>query len=208
MTEGTSRIEAFSDGVFAIAITLLILEIRLPHEMGHPHEAAHGSLLHVLLELWPSFFALALSFFVILVHWISHHEIIRLVRATNHPLQLANGFVLLYITFIPFPTAVLASHLVGTEMSTAVTFYCATFVLGNVAFNVLFETIARGGLYRPEVDAERIREIRHGLRMIGVFYIFAVLVAQVAPWVALAMNIAVRAYALHIRYQRYQAAGR
>jgi uncharacterized membrane protein len=142
------------------------------------------------------------------VHWISHHEIIRLVRATNHPLQLANGFVLLYITFIPFPTAVLASHLVGTEMSTAVTFYCATFVLGNVAFNVLFETIARGGLYRPEVDAERIREIRHGLRMIGVFYLFAVLVAQVAPWVALAMNIAVRAYALHIRYQRYQAAGR
>ena len=201
MTEGTARIEAFSDGVFAIAITLLVLEIRLPHEMGHPHEAAHGSLLDVLGGLWPSFFAFALSFFVILVFWISHHEILRLVRATNHPLMLANGLVLLYVTFIPFPTAVLASHLVGSEIVTAVTYYCATFVLGNVAFNMLFETIARWRLFHPEVDAERIRGIRHGLRMIGLFYLLTVLVALVAPWVALAMNIAVRAYALHIRYQ-------
>jgi uncharacterized membrane protein len=205
MTEGTGRIEAFSDGVFAIAITLLILEIRLPHEMGHPHEAAHGSLLHVLLELWPSFFAFALSFFVILVSWMTHHEIIRLVRATNHPLQLANGLVLLYVTFIPFPTAVLASHLVGTETATAVTFYCATFVFGSFSFNVLFETIARGGLFRPEVDAERIQGIRRSFRMIGLFYLLAVLVAPVAPWVALAMNIAVRAYLLHIRYQSAKA---
>ena len=201
MTEGTSRIEAFSDGVFAIAITLLILEIRLPHEMGHPHEAAYGSLGEVLRGLWPSFFAFALSFFVILVSWMTHHELIRLVRATSHPLQLANGLVLLYVTFLPFPTAVLASHLVGTEISTAVTLYCATFVFGNVTFNVLFETIARGRLFRPEVDAERIRAIRRSFRTTGLFYLAAALIAPFAPWVALAANIAVRAYLLHIRYQ-------
>ena len=201
LTEGTGRIEAFSDGVFAIAITLLVLEIRLPHEIGHQHEAAYGSLLHVLGALWPSFFAFALSFFVILVSWMTHHELLRLVRATNHPLMLANGLVLLYVTFIPFPTAVLASHLAGTEISTAVTFYCATFVFGSFSFNVLLETMARGGLLRPEVDAERIRVIRHSFRMIGLFYVAAVLIAPFVPWVALAMNIAVRAYLLHIRYQ-------
>ena len=201
MTEGTGRIEAFSDGVFAIAITLLVLEIRLPHEIGHQHEAAYGSLLHVLGALWPSFFAFALTFFVILVSWMTHHEVMRLVRATNHPLMLANGLVLLYVTFIPFPTAVLASHLVGTETSAAVTFYCATFVLGNIAFNVLFETIAHYRLFRPEVDAERIQEIRRSHRRIGLMYLAAVLVAPFAPWVALAMNVAVRAYLLHIRYQ-------
>jgi uncharacterized membrane protein len=98
MTEGTSRIEAFSDGVFAIAITLLVLEIRLQHA------GAEGSLLAGLLALWPYYFAFALSFFVILVTWIAHHDVIRLVGVTSHPVQLANGFVLFYVTVIPFPT--------------------------------------------------------------------------------------------------------
>jgi uncharacterized membrane protein len=187
--------------VFAIAITLLVLEIRLPHETGH------GDLLAGLLALWPYYFAFALSFFVILVSWITHHELMRLVRATDHRVQLANGCVLAYITFIPFSTWVLASHLGGPETSTAVTFYCATFVFGNVSFNLLFETIARGGLFRPEVDAERVRGIRRSYRRTGLFYVFAALVALVAPWVALAMNVAVRAYLLHIRYQA-QAASR
>ena len=66
---------------------------------------------------------------------------------------------------------------------------------------MLLETIARGGLLRPEVDAERIRVIRHSFRMIGLFYVAAALIAPFAPWVALAANIAVRAYLLHIRYQ-------
>jgi uncharacterized membrane protein len=201
LTEGTGRVEAFSDGVFAIAITLLVLEIRLPHEIGHAHEAAYGTLLTVLRGLWPSFFAFELSFFVILVSWMTHHELLRLVRGANHPLELANGLVLLYITFIPFPTAVLASHLGGPETATAVTFYCATFVFGNFTFNVLLETIARTGCFRPEVDPARIRGIRRSFRTTGLLYVAAVLVAPFAPWLALAINIAVRAYLLHIRYQ-------
>ena len=196
MTEGISRTEAFSDGVFAIAITLLILEIR------PPHAGADASLLTGLLALWPYYFAFALSFFVILVSWMTHHELMRLVRATNHPVQLANGCVLAYVIFIPFPTAVLATHLGGTEISTAVTFYCATFVFGNVAFNLLFETIARGQLFRPEVDADAVRRIRRAYRMTGLFYVTAALIALVAPWVALALNVAVRLHLLRIRYQQ------
>ena len=141
MAVGTSRIEAFSDGVFAIAITLLILEIRLSHA------GVEGGLWTSLVALWPSYLAFALSFFVILVTRIAHHDLMRLVPATTRQIQLANGFVLLYVTFIPFPTAVLAANLGGSEASTAVAFYCGTFVVGSGAFNLLVATIARGQLF-------------------------------------------------------------
>ena len=191
MTEGTNRIEAFSDGVFAIAITLLILEIRLPHAEGE------GSLGSVLVALWPSYLAFALSFFVILVTWIAHHNLLRLVHVTTLPVQLANGAALAYVTFIPFPTAVLADHLGGPEMSTAVAFYCATFVFGSGMFNLLAETIARC----PGVDVQAIGRIRRGFRITFAIYVAATLLALVAPWVALALNVAVRVHLLRIRYQ-------
>ena len=127
MAEGTNRIEAFSDGVFAIAITLLVLEIRLQHV------GVEGSLRASLVALWPYYLAFALSFFVILVSWIVHHDLMRLVHATSRPVQLVNGCVLAYVTFIPFPTSVLAANLRGPEIGTAVAFYCGTFVLGSGA---------------------------------------------------------------------------
>jgi uncharacterized membrane protein len=194
LTEGTNRIEAFSDGVFAIAITLLILEIRLPHA------GVEGSLGSALVALWPSYFAFALSFFVILVTWIAHHDLLRLVHVTTRPVQLANGAALAYVTFIPFPTAVLAANLGGPEMSTAVAFYCATFVFGSGMFNLLTETIARC----PRVDMPAIRRIRRGFRITFAIYVAATLLALVAPWVALALNVAVRVHLLRIRYQPAQ----
>jgi len=195
LTEGTQRLEAFSDGVFAIAITLLVLEIRLQHA------GAHGSLWAGLVALWPYYLAFALSFFVILVTWIAHHDLMRLVRATSRPVQLANGCVLAYVTFIPFPTSVLAANLGGSEISTAVAFYCGTFVLGSVAFNLLVATIERGRLLRPEVDAQTIGRVRRGYQITFVIYLAATFLALVAPWWALAINIAVRLHLLRMRYQ-------
>jgi len=203
LTEGTSRIEAYSDGVFAIASTLLILEIRLPDA------GAEGPLWANLVALWPSYLAFGLSFFIILVTWIVHHDLMRLIRVTTHPVLLANGCALIYVTFIPFPTAVLASHLGGPEANTAVAFYCGTFVLGSGAFNLLVATIARAQLRRPEVDAQAIGRIRRGFRITFLIYLFATAVALVAPYVALAINVAVRVHLLRIRYQptRSEAAG-
>jgi TMEM175 potassium channel family protein len=195
LTEGTQRLEAFSDGVFAIAITLLVLEIRLQHA------GAHGSLWAGLVALWPYYLAFALSFFVILVTWIAHHDLMRLVRATSRPVQLANGCVLAYVTFIPFPTSVLAANLGGSETSTAVAFYCGTFVLGSVAFNLLVATIERGRLLRPEVDARTIGRVRRGYQITFVIYLAATFLALVAPWLALAINIAVRLHLLRMRYE-------
>ena len=186
MTQGTSRIEAFSDGVFAIAVTLLILEVRLQHV------GVEGDLATALVALWPNYLAFALSFFVIVVTWIAHHDLMRLVRVTTRPLQLANGFALLYITFIPFPTAVLATHLGGEEFRTAAVFYCGTFVLGSTAFNLLVATIVRGQLLLPGVDAQTIRRISWAYRITFTVYVVATLLAFVAPWLALALNVAVR----------------
>ncbi len=197
MTENKSlnRIEAFSDGVFAIAITLLILEIKFPHE------GTESSLWTRLLALWPSFLAFAFSFFVILVSWITHHGLIRLVREASQKLQLANGFVLLYVTFVPFATGVLADNLTSSEVNTAVVFYCGTFVVGNVAFNILLETIIRSQLLREEIDTQTIARVRRSYRTVFLIYTIAALVAFVMPFLALALNVAVRVFILNIRYK-------
>ena len=136
MTENKSlsRLEAFSDGAFAIAITLLILEVNLPH-------TGPGSLWTRLLALWPSFFAFALSFFVILVTWITHHDLMGLVGESTRELQLANGLALLYVAFIPFVTGVLADNLTTSEVSTAVGLYCGTFVVGSAALTFWSERL-------------------------------------------------------------------
>ena len=194
MTEGTGRIEAFSDGVFAIAITLLILEVRLQHV------GAVGSLGTALVALWPYYLAFALSFFVILVTWIAHHDLMQMVRATNRQLQLANGFALFYVTFIPFPTAVLAAHLGGAEFKTAAAFYCGTFVIGSAAFNLLVTTISRSRLLRPNVSEAALRRVGRGYQITFSIYMAATLLALVAPWLALAVNVAVRLFLLSIRY--------
>jgi uncharacterized membrane protein len=90
----TDRIEAFSDGVFAIAITLLILDIKVPHQSS-------SSLLVMLLNLWPAYFAYILSFVMIGIYWAQHHYIFKLFQKTNHLLNLLNLFFLLCIAFVP-----------------------------------------------------------------------------------------------------------
>src|SRR5438093_6372658 len=157
MPESTTRVEAFSDGVFAIAITLLILEIRLP-EPGTP--GAVGSLWAHLAALWPSYLAFTISFFVILIMWVNHHELMRLVRSVDYPFLFANGFVLLLVTFVPFPTAVLAEYLATPEAAPAVTFYCGTFVLISLTWGWLFLTIVRRRLLHADVHSATVARIR------------------------------------------------
>ena len=194
MTEGTERINALSDGDFANAVTHLILEVNDPHIEGGQ------SLWSALGALWPSYVAFGLSFFVILVTWIAHHDLMRLVRGTNIPLQIANGAALAYVTFIPFPTAVLAENLGGPNLSAAVALYCGTFVFGSTAFNVLAAVIARGHLVRADVDPTAIERIRAGYRITLAIYIAATLIAFVQPYVALLINVAVRLHLLHVHH--------
>ncbi|HEV2750623.1 MAG TPA: TMEM175 family protein [Gemmatimonadales bacterium] len=182
MAEGTARVEAFSDGVFAIAITLLILEIRVPPAGGE------RGLWAGLVALWPSYVAFVLSFFVILIMWVNHHELIRLVRAVGYPFMFANGLLLLTVTFVPFPTAVLAEHLATADAPAAAAFYCGTFIINALAWGLVFLAIVRGRLYRSDVDAATIERIRRAYVAGPIVYIVATLVALKQPVLGLALN--------------------
>ena len=150
MTRETARVEAFSDGVFAIAITLLILEIRVPHL---PLEAGNAELGAALRALWPSFLTFAGTFGAILTMWINHHGFFDLLKRVDRRFLYANGLLLLLITFVPFPTALLAAYLDRPGANVASAFYCATYVAINVAYNLLWFTAARDRrLIRPSVD--------------------------------------------------------
>jgi uncharacterized membrane protein len=112
----TDRVESFSDGVFAVAITLLVLDIKVPHESS-------GTLITKLLNLWPGYFAYILSFVMIGIYWAQHHYIFKLFQKTDHLLNLLNLLFLLCITFLPFPTQVLNQYLLDKDnQTTAATF--------------------------------------------------------------------------------------
>jgi uncharacterized membrane protein len=131
-TKETTRLEAFSDGVFAIAITLLVLEIRLPQG---------GHLARALYNLWPSYLSFAISFVTILIMWTNHHANLAHVVKADARLMFTNGFLLLFVTFLPFPTAVLAEHLTGDEARVAAAFYAGTFVCINLAWFAFWRAI-------------------------------------------------------------------
>jgi uncharacterized membrane protein len=170
----TARVEAFSDGVFAIAITLLVLEFKVPHLAP---DARDGDLFRSLLTLWPSLVAFLASFAAILITWINHHGLFRLIRKIDTPFLYANGFLLLMVTFVPFPTAVLAQNLgQGCERAAAV-FYVGTFVVTGLAFNVFWWTAVRRGVLKSSVGAEHIQKIRKAYRFGLTIYIASTVVA-------------------------------
>jgi uncharacterized membrane protein len=137
----TGRIEAFSDGVFAIAITLLVLEIKVP---THSTVEASG-LASALLSLYPSYLAFLTSFATILVMWVNHHRIFSLVRRSDHAFLYWNGLLLLFVTFVPFPTAVLAEYLLHSEAKVAAGVYAGTFLAIAIAFAGLWRHASQSG---------------------------------------------------------------
>jgi TMEM175 potassium channel family protein len=129
-----SRLEAFSDGVLAIAITLLVIEIR-------PPELHQGDrLAQALWAQWPSYLAYLVSFLTIGVIWLNHHRVFEQVARVDGPLLLLNLNLLLWTGLIPFPTAVVAEHLRdgGEAARTASALYCGVLLLMGLAFGALF----------------------------------------------------------------------
>jgi uncharacterized membrane protein len=182
-----ARIEAFSDGVFAIAITLLILEIKVP-----PLESIHsvGDLWKGLIDLWPSYFAFFLSFGIILVSWVNHHNLFNVVEKSSRHFLYANGFLLLTITFMPFPTALLAQY-IGTEyVKPAVALYCFGGVVNSIGWNLLLYTVHKPKLLlhrnvSPDVLANTNRSVRFGF----LVYTGSTILAFWFPIAALIINL-------------------
>ncbi|MBV9455352.1 MAG: DUF1211 domain-containing protein [Rubrobacter sp.] len=129
--------------MFAIAITLLMLEIRVPYVEDAPEGT---SLLAALLGPWPSHLGYALSLLVIGTMWANHHNRFKLMVRSDHNLVLLNTLLLLCTAFIPFPTALLAGHIQGTEeqKTTAVASYSGTLAVTAVVFTLLWIYAANG----------------------------------------------------------------
>jgi uncharacterized membrane protein len=150
-----ARLEAFSDGVFAIAITLLILNVEVPK---HP---AAGALAHDLLRLWPAYVSYAVSFATIGIIWVNHHAMFRHFRTVDRPMLFLNVLFLLCVAFIPFPTRLVAEFLrSGANARAAAVAYGITLTLTALMFNAVWHYAIRGRrLLRDDADAREVSGI-------------------------------------------------
>jgi len=131
----TSRLEAVSDGVFAIAITLLIIEIKVPSH----DDLKDQSLMHYIWLQWPKYFAYVLSFVMIGIYWANHHYLFKLFKRTNHVFNLLNVFFLMTIAFLPYPTGILGEYVITAEHAKpAVTFYAFSIWLPAFAWLMIW----------------------------------------------------------------------
>jgi TMEM175 potassium channel family protein len=178
----TGRLEAFSDGVFAIAITLLALDLRVP-TLGE-----HGSswaLATALAHNWPSYVAFFTSFFTILILWVSHHSIFKLVQKTNARLLFANGLLLMLTTVVPFSTSLVSEYLRLPAAKMACAVYGGVFVVMALSFSLLwYGVLSDRALLRPDAPKQVIERINRSYR-IGPVYVVATAGAFVSPYVTI-----------------------
>lgn len=180
----TDRLETFADGVLAIAATLLILNVDLPDR--------HGSLAHGLAHLWPAYAAYAVSFVVIGIVWVNHHQVLHLVARADRIFLFINVFFLLTVAFLPFPTRVLADHLRGDDARAAAVFYG----LASLAMAVGFQAVWFYGrrLLHADADPRLVAGITRSFLPGVPLYAVAVLLAFVSAWAAAAMYAALAVF--------------
>ena|SRR2546423_1656473 len=197
---GTQRIETFSDGVFAIAITLLIIEIGVPRVSGGQ------SLGHALGDLWPNYFAYVLSFAIIGIYWANHHSFFRLFTHTDHVFLLLNILFLMCIAFLPFPTAVLGEYLDNAaERQTAVSFYAFGLLLPAFGWLAVWLYGHLHGLVDERLDPAYVRQLTVQYLFSNVFYTIALVLSFLSVWAALAVSVGLTLlYLLPPRQPRYR----
>jgi uncharacterized membrane protein len=172
--------------VFAIAITLLIIEIGVPHVVGSE------SLFDKLVRLWPSYLGYAISFLVIGTVWANHHNRFRLISRSDHILLFLNIVFLMCVAFIPFPTALLADYLSETNehRTTAVAVYSGTLAVTAIFFTILW--LYAAGNYRlvdRAVDPHLLRAMTRRYMFGMILYILAFALAFVSPAASLALIV-------------------
>jgi uncharacterized membrane protein len=190
----TLRLETFADAVFAIAITLLVIEIHLP-----PHEEVVriGGVGPVLVRLWPSYVGYVISFIVIGIMWANHHNLMKLIDRVDHGFITLTLLLLMCVAFLPFPTAVMAEHLADPdthERAVAVAFYCGCFTVTAVFYFLMWWHAARGRrLIASHVPDDAVRTITRAYIPGAFLYLAATLVAFVNVAVSLAIVVGLAA---------------
>jgi uncharacterized membrane protein len=173
----TNRLEAFSDGVFAIVITLLVLELRLPQ--------GPGPLAPKLAAMTPQFVAYAIAFVIVGMTWIGHHGLFHLISRTDKTLMWLNLLVLICVSFVPFPSMVLGLY---PTHPVAIRLFAGTMLLASLTYNLIWwYAIKDCHLVRSDLDKEVChQQTLRGLHFIGV-YALSLLASFIHPIAGLAL---------------------
>jgi uncharacterized membrane protein len=168
-----SRLEAFSDGVIAVAITLLALDLTVAGPTGH------GSLTDQLSEKWPAFLAYVISFFTIGIIWVNHHALIRTIKTVNRTLLFLNLLLLLFVVLIPFATSTVADYLSenNEDARVASALYGASFVGMSIGFSAIFEWTLHGHRVYQPLPPEQHWAARARFVSGGLVYVAATIIA-------------------------------
>lgn len=191
-----TRLEMFCDGVFAIAITLLILEIRVPPV---DNVRSVGDLWNALGHLWPSFFAVVLSFGIIFISWLGHNNLLKLIESTSSQFQLANGYFMFTIILMPFSTAFMAEYLNTQFAKPAIVFFCLNSLLHNTGWLLLHRSILKPVCLLKDSTAMQIhKKARQGAKYGFFIYGALTLLALWLPYVAIVMSVLTWVYWLYL----------
>ena len=180
-----ARVELFSDGVFAIAITLLVLDLKVLRDLEPGR-----SLASVLGSMWPTYLAFVTSFVTILIMWISHRRMFMLIGRADDRLLFSNGLLLLGVTLVPFPTALVAEYLRHPGQQTAAAVYNGTFLFIAICYNLVWRTAAvNDRLLNPDVSRLAVRRFFDAFRYGPLWYAIAFALAFVSVTASLLLSL-------------------
>ena len=187
----TTRVEAFSDGVLAIAITLLVLDLRVPLR-----DELHTSLAHALARQWPSYAAYVTSFLIIGIIWVNHHAVFGYLGAADRMLLFLNLVLLMFVAAIPFTTSLFAEYLTaGRDAHTAAVVYSGVMLAMAVAFSCLYAWAAsHPRLLREGVDPAAARASVVRFSAGTVVYLATIGVALISAPLCLAVHFVIALY--------------
>lgn len=184
----TGRLEAFSDGVFAFAITLLVLYLKDPTQGA----GATGSLLQGLIAEWPEFFAFVTSFMTILVMWVGHHSMFDYIVRIDRRFMFLNGFLLFFVTLNPFTTSLAANHVLSSDSETAVGVYAGGFLALSISWNFMWRHASKDKrLLRKAMADEQIKMMARAYYVGPIVYAAAFVVALFSGIAGLVLMFAV-----------------
>lgn len=198
-TNPNARLETFCDGVFAIALTLLIIDIKIP---ATAEINSTPALWHALKNIVPSILAFVLSFSIILITWVNHHNALKLAAKSSPAFIYANGLLLLSVVFIPFPTSLIGEYILTDHAAPAVILYNLVLILQSLGWAFICTAGLKGNLSKNEKAAHETRKNRRYayysalgyslLAVLSVWFPVAVVIFTVLLWIlwlAIGINI-------------------
>ena len=191
LAKETLRIETFSDGVFCIAVTLLSIEIGVELH----GDVTNKGLQQALLAKWPICLAYVISFINVLLAWIGHHGLFKMLRQSDNSIMITNGLLLMLVALVPFPTKTLGEFLLSDALQTAVIFYTGYFVLISLAFRLLWYAASRKKeLLVHDITGKQIKQTTRSENIGLICNVIIFGVAFINPWAALVLSFVMWIY--------------